>query len=140
MIILMLNPVKLNDLDFGMKKEISEIEKIRSKFSKTLKPTNNFFVFDYVSSECYVELKSRRNKLNTYPDTMVGVNKLDYAKIADRPVYFVFSFIDGLYYWKYNQDDIQNGNVRFSVGGRCDRGKNEYKDYAYINTSILQLI
>lgn len=136
----MLNPVKLNDLDFGLKKEISEIEKIRNKFSNRLKPTNNFFVFDYVSPECYVELKSRRNKLNTYPDTMVGKNKMDYAETTDRPVYFVFSFIDGTYYWKYNKEDITNGNVNFKIGGRCDRDKNEYKDYAYINTSILELI
>ena len=136
----MLNPVKINDLSFGLKKEISEIERIRNRFSNTLKPTNNFFVFDYVSNECYVELKSRRNKLNTYPDTMVGKNKIDYAETADRPVYFVFSFINGLYYWKYNKEDILNGGVRFSVGGRCDRGKAEYKDYAYIKTDILEMI
>jgi len=136
----MLNTVKLNDLDFGMKKEISELDKIRNRFSNSLKPTKDFFVFDYVSKDCYVELKSRRNKLNTYPDTMVGKNKMDYAENADRPVYFVFSFIDGLYYWKYNKEDIQNGKVRFSVGGRCDRGREEYKTYAYISTKILQLI
>jgi hypothetical protein len=132
--------VKLNDLRFGLKKEISELERIKNRFSNHLKRTNNFFVFDYVSPECYVELKSRRNKLNTYPDTMVGKNKMDYAKTADRPVYFVFSFIDGLYYWKYNNKDITNGNVRFGIGGRCDRGRDEYKDYAYISTDILQLI
>ena len=137
---MLVNAVNLNDFDFGRNKELSEISKIRNKFSKSLKPTNNFFVFDYVSPECYVELKSRRNKLNTYPDTMVGKNKMDYAKTADRPVYFVFSFIDGLYYWKYNNEDILNGNVRFSVGGRCDRGFEEYKDYAYIKTDILELI
>ena len=136
----MLNLVKLNDLDFGMKKEISELDKIRNRFSNSLKPTKDFFVFDYVSKDCYVELKSRRNKLNTYPDTMVGKNKMDYAENADRPVYFVFSFIDGLYYWKYNKEDIQNGKVRFSVGGRCDRGREEYKTYAYIKTDILELI
>lgn len=137
----MLNTIKINDLSFGLNKELSEISKIKNKFSKSLKPTNNFFVFDYVSPECYVELKSRRNKLNTYPDTMVGKNKMDYAEtVVDRPVYFVFSFIDGLYYWKYNQDDIQHGNVRFDIGGRCDRGKYEYKDYAYIQTNILELL
>ena len=42
--------------------------------------------------------------------------------------------------FKYNKEDIQNGGVRFSVGGRCDRGRNEYKEYAYISTKILQLI
>ena len=34
----------------------------------------------------------------------------------------------------------ENGNVSFRVGGRCDRGRYEYKDYAYIKTSILQKI
>ena len=136
----MIHPIKLNDLDFGRNKEISELDKIKKRFSNSLKPSTSFFVFDYVSKDCYVELKSRRNKSNTYPDTMVGKNKMDYAETADRPVYFVFSFIDGLYYWKYNQDDIQNGNVRFDIGGRCDRGRAEYKDYAYISTKILQLI
>ena len=137
---MLVNAVKLIDLEFGLKKEISEIEKIRNKFSNRLKPTNNFFVFDYVSRDCYVELKARRNKKNTYPDTMVGKNKMDYAETADRPVYFVFSFIDGLYYWKYNKEDIINGNVRFDIGGRCDRGRNEYKPYAYIKTDILEEI
>jgi hypothetical protein len=135
-----MNPVKLNDLSFGLKKEITELERIKNRFSKSLKRTNTFFEFDYVSPECYVELKSRRNKLNTYPDTMVGKNKMDYAETADRPVYFVFSFIDGLYFWKYNKEDITNNNVIFRVGGRSDRGRDEYKDYAYISTNILQLI
>lgn len=137
---MLVNPVNLNDFDFGRNRELSEISKIRNKFSKSLKSTNNFFVFDFVSKECYVELKSRRNTKDRYHDTMVGLNKLDYAKTADRPVYFVFSFIDGLYYWKYNQDDIQNGNVRFDIGGRCDRGFDENKDYAYIKTNILEMI
>ena len=137
---MLIHPVKLNDLDFGRNKEISEIVKIRKRFSQSLKPTNSFFVYDYVSKDCYVELKSRRNYLNTYSTTMVGKNKTDYAESSDRPVYFVFSFFDGLYYWKYNKEDLHNGNVIFDIGGRCDRGKNEYKEYAYIKTNILQLI
>jgi len=136
----MLNPIKINDLVFGRNKEISEIVKIRNKLSKKLKPTNSFFVYDYVSPECYVELKSRRNNLNTYSTTMIGKNKMDYAETSDRPVYFVFSFIDGLYYWKYTKEDIQNGNVIFDIGGRSDRGRDEYKEYAYIKTNILQLM
>jgi len=137
---MLVNPIKLTDLAFGRTKEISEIVKIRKRFSQSLKPTNNFFVYDYVSKDCYVELKSRRNYLNTYSTTIVGKNKMDYAETSDRPVYFVFSFIDGLYYWKYNKKDLQNGNVIFDIGGRCDRGRDEYKTYAYIKTSILQLI
>ena len=71
---------------------------------------------------------------------MVGKNKLDYAEKADRPVYFCFSFTDGLYFWKYNKEDIDKGNVEIRIGGRNDRGRQEYKDYAFIKTNILEKI
>ena len=130
--------VKLNDFNYGVKKEIELLAKIRDKFSSSLEMTDRYFVFDYECDECFVELKSRRNTKDRFHDTIVGKNKLDYAEHANRAVYFCFSFIDGLYYWKFNPDDIENGNVTFKVGGRCDRGRCEYKDYAYIKTSILQ--
>jgi len=132
--------VRLNDLNYGVKKEIELLEIFRNKFSKNLQLTNDYFVFDYECEECFVELKTRRNTKDKYPDTMVGKNKLDYAEHANKAVYFCFEFTDGLYYWKFNPDDIENGNVQFRVGGRCDRGRCEYKDYAYIKTSILQKI
>jgi len=133
--------VKLNDLNFGIKKEFDNFKLIQDKFSNNLEMTSNkYFVFDYVCDECYVELKSRRNTHNKYPDTMVGKNKIDYAEKSDRPVYFCFGFTDGLYFWKYNKEDIENGNVEFRVGGRSDRGRYEYKDYAYIKTHILEKI
>jgi hypothetical protein len=68
---------------------------------------------------------------------MIGKNKLDYASHTKRPVYFAFGFEDGLYYWKYNEEDLKNGNVEFRVGGRTDRGMDEIKAYAYIKTGIL---
>lgn len=135
------NLVKLNDLNYGVAKEIELLEKIKNKFSSSLElVVDRYFVFDYECEECYVELKSRRNTYDKYTDTMVGKNKLDYAEHANRAVYFCFNFTDGLYYWKFNPDDIENNNVTFKVGGRCDRGRNEYKDYAYIKTSILKKI
>lgn len=132
--------VKLNDLNYGVKKEIELLAKIRDKFSSSLETTKKYFVFDYECDECFVELKSRRNTKDKYADTMVGKNKLDYAEHANRAVYFCFEFTDGLYYWKFNPDDIENGNVTFKVGGRQDRGRCEFKDYAYIKTSILQKV
>jgi hypothetical protein len=132
--------VKLNDLNYGVKKEVELLEKFRSKFSNDLELTDKYFVFDYECESCFVELKSRRVTKDKYPDTMIGKNKLDYAEHANRAVYFCFDFTDGLYYWKFNPDDFKNDNVNFRVGGRCDRGKYEYKDYAYIKTSILQKI
>lgn len=129
---------KQKDLAFGLKKEIEVLEIVKGYFSADLKKcADESFVFDYECPSCYVELKSRRVGVYAYSDTMVGKNKLDYAGRINRPVYFVFSFTNGLYYWKYNTLDLTNGNVQFRTGGRYDRGKPEIKDYAYINTRIL---
>lgn len=136
-----MNYKKQNDLQFGNYKEDEILKEIQNKFSSCLKKVKDtYFVFDYVCDKCYVELKSRRNSHDKYPDTMVGKNKLDFAEKTNRPVYFCFSFTDGLYYWKYNKEDITNGNIEFRIGGRNDRCKEEYKNYAFIKTKILEKI
>ena len=136
-----MNSRKLSDLVFGFQKEVEVLEIVKRYFSADLiKCADESFVFDYECPSCYVELKSRRNGVYAYPDTMVGKNKIDFAGRIARTVYFVFSFTDGLYYWKYNSIDLTNGNVKFRQGGRYDRGKAEIKDYAYIKTGILKKI
>jgi hypothetical protein len=129
------------DLDFGISNEEKIINILKEKFDKNLeKIKNNLFVFDFSSDKCYVELKTRRNKKDKYPDTMIGYNKIVYAMQTDRPVYFCFSFYDGLYYYEFNKEDLNNDNIIIKKGGRCDRGRYEYKDYAFIKTNILKLI
>jgi hypothetical protein len=129
------------DRQFGWKKEEEELEKIKKAFSPDLvKVDYQYYIFDYACDYCFVELKSRRNTKDKYPDTMVSKNKIDYAGKAERPVFFCFSFTDGLYYWKYNEEDISKGYVKFRTGGRNDRGRPEYNDYAFINTAILNKI
>lgn len=132
---------KEDDVKFGLDKEIEQLEIIRDIFCSKLKKTNDkWFVFDYSCEDCYVELKSRRCNHDKYPDTMIGLNKINYCSHTKRPVYFCFSFEDGLYYWKYNKEDIDNGNVTIRKGGRTDRGMDETKDYAYIKTEILKKV
>ena len=76
-----MNIIKKNDLNFGYLKEEEALETIQNKFSNSLqKVKNKYFVFDYSCDSCYVELKSRRNTHDKYPDTMVGKNKIDFAK------------------------------------------------------------
>jgi hypothetical protein len=71
---------------------------------------------------------------------MVGENKLAFAKTSTKDIYFVFSFTDGLYYWKYNEEDIINDLVKIREGGRGDRGSNEYKSYAFIQNKLLEKV
>ena len=133
-----MNSLKKDDLYFGLDKERENLDIIKECFDKGLKKVkDNYFCFDFSCESCYVELKSRRCNHDKYPDTMIGKNKLDYASHTKRPVYFVFGFEDGLYYWKYNTDDLTNGNVEIRKGGRTDRGIDETKDYGFIKTNCL---
>jgi len=133
-----MNNILKKDINFGDKKENEILEILRLNFDNTLKKTSNFFIFDFKSDNIYIELKSRRISKNKFNDTMIGKNKLDYAKESDKIIYFVFYFTDGLYYWKYNKEDIDNNNITFREGGRKDRGCDELKNYGFIKTNILK--
>jgi hypothetical protein len=133
-----MNNAITKDLNYGLEKEKENLEIIKSVFDKSLqKVKDKYYCFDFSCDSCYVELKSRRCDSFQYKDTMVGKNKLDYASKMTRPVFFVFGFNDGLYYWKYNKEDLDNGNVEIRKGGRVDRGFDELKDYGFIKTEIL---
>jgi hypothetical protein len=126
------------DLKFGKQKEDENLELIRSAIDVNLqKSLNNFYVIDFTSKDCYIELKSRRCSKTTYPDTMIGLNKLEFAKKSEKPTYFCFSFTDGLYCWKYDEDEEADA-ISYREGGRNDRGKDETKPYAYIKCEYLK--
>jgi hypothetical protein len=134
-----MNNIKKNDLIFGNLQEKEVLKILKLNFDDTLKKTsNNYFVFDFESENCYIELKSRRINHNKFNDTMIGINKLKFAETCSKSVFFVFSFTDGLYYWKYNKEDINNNNITFREGGRIDRGRDELKNYAFIKIKILK--
>jgi len=131
--------MKKTDEIFGFSKEEENLKLIKDLFGDKLQKTNKWFVFDYSCEDCYVELKSRRCEKDKYPDTMIGLNKINYCDKANRDVYFCFGFTDGLYYWKYDKDEFDEA-VEVRKGGRVDRGFNETKDYAYIKTSFLKKV
>lgn len=136
-----MNKKKIEDIEFGLSKEKEYFEVIKEQLDNTLRQSDNkFSLFDFFGENSYVELKSRKVRHNQYPDTMVGYNKIEFAeKSPSNKVYFVFSFTDGLYYYQFNKEHIGKG-IRIDYGGRTDRGENEIKKYAYIDTSLLKLI
>jgi len=128
------------DLEFGKQKEDENLDMIRKAFDSNLqKSSDNFYVIDFSSKDCFIELKSRRCSKNTYPDTMIGINKIEFAKKSDKPTYFCFSFTDGLYYWKFDESE-EKDVINYREGGRLDRGKDEIKPYAYIKSEYLKKI
>ena len=136
-----MDAINFKDRQFGRENEDKLLNTFQEKFAcKLNKAIDRYSIFDYSSDDCFVELKTRKNTKDKYKDTMVGNNKIINAEKINKPVYFCFSFTDGLYYWKYNKDDLKNGNVEIRQGGRCDRGRDEYKDYAFIKTNLLEKI
>ena len=74
--------IKEVDEKFGFTKEDEVYEILKAVFDKTLEKVNNRYnLFDFLGEECYIELKSRRNSHNKYPDTMVGHNKISFKTI-----------------------------------------------------------
>ena len=130
--------IKEVDEKFGFIKEDEYYNILKEFFDKTLeKVDNRYNLFDFIGEECYIELKSRRNTHNKYPDTMIGCNKIEFAMNTYKTIIFCFLFTDGLFYYKFDKDDIINKKLRIRTGGRCDRNVNEYKDYCYIPITLL---
>ena len=70
--------------------------------------------FDFQGSNKKIELKSRSVYRLTYDDTAIGVGKIQASKsmfgIEDH--YYVFKFVNGLYYWKYDPAiDLRLGSI-----------------------------
>ena len=123
------------DLQFGFAEEDRLLKFIQSKYGDTFEKTPDDHPYDYTDGQTYIELKSRRCNHNTYPDTMIGFNKLMYA--TNRPenkFVFLFNFKDGIYKHDFCPDKTYN----IKKGGRSDRGRLELKQYAYI--PVYQLI
>ena len=113
-------------------------ELLDTKLNCKLKRTKEFNLFDLRdnTNKIIVEVKERNNTKNKYPTTMIGENKYIKAKdYFDRSykVLFVFKFTDGIYYYEYCNEDLP-----VKIGGRCDRGKPEYKNYVYIDIKKLK--
>ena len=124
------------DYEKGISNEDRVLEFLnKDNVNKFCKCSKNY-EFDFMNLEYIIELKSRRNNFNKYPSTMCGYNKLKIAEEnPDNKYKFLFLFTDGLYEWEYNKDEYT-----IKKGGRKDRGKLEYKDYAYIGIDKLKLL
>ena len=74
--------------------------------------------------------KSSHNKKSTHnKKDFKGMKKMTKEQ-HDR---FLKAEKDGLYYWKFNKDEYT-----INIGGRNDRGKNEYQDVVYINNEFIK--
>ena len=126
--------MNLNDYNVGLQYEVQILPFLQVYFNdKTIVQLDRFNVFDFKGENKYLELKTRKCSVKTYPTTMIGVNKVERAKSLNENVYFIFQFTDGVYCWKYDK----NIQLTKREGGRTDRGYNEIKQYFFISTQLL---
>lgn len=114
------------DIQFGKAKEKEILQKLKDYFKDDLELINKkYSTYDYKGSNNIYELKSRRCYYNSYPTTLIATDK-----IKDN-IIFIFNFIDGIYYIKYEEDKFNNYETKLFK--RIDRGNiDKEKDYLYI--------
>lgn len=93
-----------NDLSFGANSESANREKIEQFLDVVLEKTDTYAVMDWANTShtIYVELKSRRIRHDQYPTAIIGLNKVEFCNDPAKSYYFCFSYLDGLYYIKYD--------------------------------------
>ena len=133
-----MNRTIATDLKWGEEQE-QKVKPLLEKYfdCELVKTPQSYNIFDFINDDkkLIIEVKSRKNKKNKYPTTMVGDNKWKEAEsLRDDgwEVFFFFNFTDCLSYLEYDNQDIPRKR-----GGRTDRGKREIKYYRYIDINLL---
>lgn len=116
--------------DIGKASE-NEVLPIIKQFFKddTIQPTiNRLDKWDYISSTKNYELKTRTNKYEDYPTTMIGLDKCETNSIL------IFKFTDKLMYIEYDKEKFSNYQIKLFTK-YCQK-----KEYIYIPIKDLKEI
>ena len=90
---------------YGKAKEEIILPVLKEYFSREIiNTTEKYAKYDYYDDSYKYELKSRTNKKNTYPDTMITFNKCT----DEFPLILLFNYTDCLCYIEYNKDKFKN--------------------------------
>ena len=118
---------------FGYGEE-DKIKPILDEHFGCLKKLDKYNPFDFENDDYIIEVKSRRINHNKYNTLMFNYSKLEKLEGYEdvKIAIFVFNCDDGIFYWEYDKTEFTIG-----VGGRCDRGCNEYSRMAYVNVKQL---
>jgi len=128
------------DIYFGLRNESLVLELLKKDYPDIAKTPTTSHPYDFITTDVngiitYFELKSRRCSSTQYPDTMIGANKLQFAKLnPDKQFVFLFKFTDGIFRHKYLIDK----EYTIRKGGRFDRNRPEVSNYAYIPIGELE--
>lgn len=117
------------DIRFGTESETNLHKQIESLVGDEVIWKGGFDTFDFhnKAKTIWVELKTRRIKHDTYPTALIGKNKVEFCNSPGVDYYFVFSYLDGLFYIKYDKalfDTFKdNNNFYRSVRDDCNTAR-----------------
>ena len=93
----------------GRVAEIEVIDILKKYFDDpSINPQPEGDMFDFCGKNKKIELKSRSVYRLTYDDTAIGMGKIHQSQLmyGCEDHYYVFKFVNGLYYWQYNPDSL----------------------------------
>lgn len=95
-----------SDYSYGLGNEQKALAHLQTHLNTPLILRGGFHTFDYSNETetMNVELKSRRIPHNKYTTTIIGQNKMEYARnnLSNRSFVFAFYYTDGLYAIPYD--------------------------------------
>lgn len=126
------------DNSFGLNEENLILPILEKYFKETIsKSTNKYEKWDGASETTLYEIKSRTNKHNAFNDTIIGANKI---LETDKTQIFIFNFIDGIYYIKYDKSLFDTFPNSPFVRNEREDIVDTIKQYYYIPIKKLTLI
>jgi len=108
------------DLEYGKASELAVLPMINKHFNDNAVASSEVYsTQDFFSQNAVYELKSRKIVHNLYPTALIGCNKA-ILKQEDREksLYFVFSYLDGLFYIKYDEQRFSEWKSVFQRNAR----------------------
>jgi hypothetical protein len=116
-----------NDYKYGKENEKKILKDLNNFFKDDIEIiTDKFSQYDFKGTKNIYELKTRRNKYEDFPTTIIGANK-----ILDN-IIFLFKFENGLYYIKYDENKFNTfEKKKFVRNKRLDYNDKEM-DYLFI--------
>ena len=133
---------KTLDINLGLKNEDDIFDALKTFFNEPdLKKTEKYSLTDYMSNDKLIELKTRRCYYNSYPSTIVGLNKCkNYDCQKNKSCYFVFNYLkdNTIYYIQYDTELFKTFEIEKTSIFRDN--KNEPKINIHIPIKCLKKI
>ena len=130
-----MNKRNKEDEEFGDKCEKLFLSKFKNVI-KNSEDKNDEIDFKHKTKKRIYELKGRKYNFNDCNDWKVGYNKLVCADkyYQGYKFYIYMLFYDGLYYWRFNKNEIEKEMCGYC--DRVDRGKKETNYYFNIKKEL----